>query len=166
MLRHELVYEGSKVWTRAENDRWRRTVTEMVSDVAPDENALEFLSYMPTLPPERVVGSREDFRAYCYSPEFFGLPDVGGASVLSRVELVGEETVNGVRALHYRGGVNGGIRNRSFGADLWIAADHFYLVRFRASYSGPPDAVVVANETARVDVYEANKPFTVNAPAR
>ncbi len=165
MANLDLVYLGSKVWTRTEDRRWRRTITNITREQEPDYNALSLLYKVPGGMDDDVVGSRSEFDSFFF-PTLFGVYGRYDAQVLSGGRLVGREVVNGVRTLHYEGAVNGGVYEPGDpAAQVWLAVDGLYLVRSRITYGVGPDAPPGVRNETRLDVYDANKPFTVKPPA-
>ncbi len=130
-----------------------------------DTNVLTLPSLLPGGPSEGLLG--EQF-ALIYEESVFGVTGPHDLTLISQGKLVGTERVNGVRALHYRGLSNG----TDSPAELWLAADGLHLVRSQSSTAGvvdippgaPPPPVDVKPGRSRTDIYDANKPFTVQPP--
>ncbi len=164
MANLDLVYTGTKVWMRTARGKWERIPTNILANEEPNENALSLLSEVPGAPPDTVVGSRQEFGSY-YGPALFGVSNLYDAAVLTEGKFIGTETVNGVRALHYEGGVNGGSYNPAEPvAEVWLAADGLYMVRQKVTFASPPDAPTPDLDESRIDIFDANELFTVKAP--
>lgn len=175
-VKAQLVYVGKKAWARTGQSAWHRTSTNLASGGAPDE-ALTMLPLVPGGPPEGLID--REFREYL-DDSVFGVSSSYDPGILTGGKLVGTETINGVKALHYKGRMRaGGLEAGGFGggaplsgqgaspaaADLWIATDGFYLVRLRVSGPNLPEAPPgVTGGSARTDVSDANKPFAVKPP--
>ncbi|MDP9351067.1 MAG: hypothetical protein M3P51_05960, partial [Chloroflexota bacterium] len=165
MANLDLVYLGSKVWARNDRGPWYRTTTNITRGQEPDYNALSLLYKVPGGMDEDVVGSRSEFDSFFF-PTLFGVYGRYDAQVLSGGRLVGREVVNGVRTLHYEGAVNGGVYEPGDpAAQVWLAVDGLYLVRAQVTYGVEPGAPLGVRNETRLDVYDANKPFTVKSPA-
>lgn len=164
VIRAELIYKGASAWVRPAGSGWRRAPVDVTSRVEPDFNALALLSHLPAAAPGELVGARELFEDES-SGAAFGLPGQQGALVLTQGKLVGTETVNGVRAYHYRGGLNGGApRTGPAPADLWLAEEGLHVVRARYSFAAGPYAPIDAREERALDVFDAGEPFEVRPP--
>jgi hypothetical protein len=164
MVNLDLIYIGRKVWLRAEQGRWERSATNILTGQEPDEAALELLSYVPSGPSDMVVGSGEAFGSYYY-PSVFGISGLYETTILTGGESLKTETINGVRAFHYRGGANGDHRG-IVPTELWLAEDGHYVVRSHTDYGRPPDAPPGEREASGVDVFDANEPVEVEPPGR
>ncbi len=163
----ELIYIGKKAWARTGGD-WHRTSPGLASGVAPDP-ALYLLQYVPGGPPKTLL---DDEFAEFYESYVFGVSSPHGMGTLTQGRLMGRESVNGVRALHYRGRALAGESGFLGGpledgrlprTDIWLAEDGLYLVRVRASSPQVPGVSGITGDH-RVDIYDANRRFTVRAP--
>ena len=140
---------------------------------------MALLALIPTGPPEQLIPSELVGERGMDRPSMYGLELGGGdfmgmfgpgvslaPAPLTKARLVGVESVNGVRALHYRGEtapnpLMGGGPDTRMSADVWLAADGLYLVRSETRSSGG-----LAPSQTRTDVSDANKPITVKPPSR
>lgn len=165
----DVIYQGTKIWARVGNGRWRRVVTgAVIGAITPEINAASLLATLPGGAPKGLLD--EQF-AEGYEEYVFGMETLFSSVTLKGGKLIGTETINGVRALHYRGTNSG---DPSLPAEIWLAAGGLYLVRVQAStpaevgdpFEAPPTPGKLKPGTTRIDILEVNKPFTVTPPVR
>lgn len=166
----ELIYIGGKAWARVAGGSWRRIATNVMTGMGagtlPEQSALQLATSVPTGPPLALLGNDPAFTELLDFTAF-GIVDLDGRPILTQGKLMGMERVNGVQALHYTGkaGIAGG-GSRLGRLDLWLAKDGLYIVRSRADLKTfEQDAFGVFAPTSELDIYDANKPFTVKPPA-
>jgi hypothetical protein len=170
----ELVYIGPKAWARMSGQGWRRVPAGLSGGFGaggPEANAFQLAFSVPGGPPRALLGEEAAFLDPT-AAGVFGLPVGYGLQPVTRGTLVGAETVNGVRALHYKGAIQapelaGGART----AEVWVAKSGWYLVRARTS--GPREAFTFYPATSeytlgggarRIDIFDANEPVEVEPP--
>jgi len=159
----ELIYVDGKMWVRIENGKWRRFATGGMGSLSDSDLALTLTYFVPSGPvaevsPLAIVGMSGNI-------SIFGVGDIGSSFTsqpkLVATDFVGEEQVNGVRTLHYRGG-----SKESGSGDVWLAADGHHIVRLkiRSSSQWIGQGEILGNSDSQYDITDANKPFTVKPP--
>jgi hypothetical protein len=173
----EIVYSGRRIWARLGSGQWRRVSAESLfsGPASPEGNAIQLLFAIPTGPPAGLLPAEEFGGGPMGEMSMFGLDVAGGGpmgptylgSPLADGKLVGTETVNGVRALHYKGMVPGfgpegpGMAPDKQPAEVWLAVDGLYLVRARTGPGGGGGP-----GRSELDITAANKPVSIDVPAR
>lgn len=175
-VRAELTYMGPKVWLRVGDGGWRRTDLRGLVGGGPgdEESAFRLLSLISTGPPEHLVPA--EMAEMGEEQSAFGMDVAGGMMLdlpmpivpgtLANGRLVGVDTINGIRSLHYEGEVPpnpmmGGPTDSPTAVELWLAADGGYLVRSRQELSWG-----MGSGEILVDVRDANKPVDIRPPLR
>ncbi len=165
----ELVYTGGKAWARVEGGSWRRISTNLMASVGsgdlPEAGAFQLVSSVPGEPPRALLGNASDF-AEMLDAAVFGVVQMDGGPVLTEGKLLGRERVNGVQALHYQGTTRlPGDASARGTHDLWLAEDGLYTVRSRMDLETfQQDASGLFGPTTELDIYDANKTFTIKPP--
>lgn len=170
-----MVYIGPKAWARVGDQPWRRVPTGVASGYGAggaEANAFQLAFSVPSGPPRALLGDEAGLLD-SVSTGVFGLNPGYGGQPVTRGTLVGTETVNGVRALRYKGTIQAPeLAGGPLTTDLWLAADGWYLVRARTS--GPAEAFTfypatseysVGGGARRIDIFDANVPVEVEPPA-
>jgi hypothetical protein len=162
-VKADLIYVGPKAWASTRGGRYHRTSLTHFGPTSQAEFVFPMLLLIPGGPPAELVP-----REFAGGADLlaFGLVDPFSSPLPTRNRLVGEETVNGVRALHYQGTLTGSPDRR---ADTWVAVDGLHLVRFRVTSAADEDRWMFSfyggPSPDRIEIRDVNKPFTVKPPS-
>ena len=168
----DLIYIGERAWYRMADDPWQPVSFsqpgqqgEMSEGQFTQVRALDAFTY---LLPGEIPNEKLESAMWMSGPSLFGLNQhsfLYRGTTLPEGRLVGTETVNGVRSLHYRGKAQGPGEDEGQGGespmeiDLWIAAEGHYLVRYAVTQKGGRDGYQV-----QVDITNIGEPFSVDPP--
>ena len=163
----ELIYIGERVWFRSPEGRSEEIDPSRPGQpgVMGDSGALEVFTYLlpGEVPNEELESAMRQTGSSLFGIEQHSFLYQG--TTLPEGRMVGTETVNGVRSLHYRGKAQGPGEDEGQGEqppmeiDLWIAAEGHHLVRYTVTQPGDEGA-----RHLQVDITDIGEPFSVEQP--